>query len=93
MRRPPGEDLDALWGGPAAPDSVLAVFELVGFHPYHDSFGALAGAAMLERLYGRLARRCGRGDAPTGSSPTASLCWRPSASGGPTPSSPLPTRR
>jgi two-component system, cell cycle response regulator len=55
MRRPPREDLDALWGGPAAPDSVLAVFELVGFQPYHDSFGALAGAAMLERLYGRLA--------------------------------------
>jgi GGDEF domain-containing protein len=55
MRRPPGEDLDALWGGLAAPDSVLAVFELVGFQPYHDSFGALAGAAMLERLYGRLA--------------------------------------
>src|SRR3954454_18371697 len=55
MRRPLGEDLDALRGGPAAPGSVLAVFELVGFQPYHDSFGALAGEAMLERLERRLA--------------------------------------
>src|SRR5436190_1670101 len=55
MRRPLGEDLDALWGGVSAPASVLAVFELVGFQPYHDNFGALAGEAMLERLHQRLA--------------------------------------
>src|SRR4051812_50218611 len=55
MRRPLGEDLDAQWGGLSAPDSVLAVFELVGFQPYHDNFGVLAGEAMLERLHQRLA--------------------------------------